>query len=96
MKNKPKIFQKSKPFETELANSHKIALIVLKVSFKKQKSRVLNYLNFVLIYKFYSNNILQEQFLTKPNYDHVSTQNISFKGFQETRVIFLNSVVSRK
>ena len=38
--NKPKMFQKSRAFETGLSDSRKIALTVLNVSFKKQQEYI--------------------------------------------------------
>ena len=71
--NRPKSFQNSTTFEIELLGFHKMILTVLKVSFKKKKTRVLNYRK----YEFYDNNIFQEQFLTKLNHICVSKQDNS-------------------
>lgn len=46
-------------FETILSVFHKMALTVLKVSFKEQKPKVLNDQK----YQLYEKNISQEQFL---------------------------------
>ena len=51
--NKPRSFHNSCTFENGLSDFHKMTLTVLKSSFTKQKSRVLNYRN----YKFFNNNV---------------------------------------
>ena len=67
---------------------------VLKVSFKKQKPRVLNYPK----YKFYDNSIFREQFLTKLNHVNVSKEGNNLKGLQEKCLTILNSMaqITRK
>ena len=77
--NRPKSLQNSSTFETGLSDFHKMTLAVLKVSFKKQKHRVLYYRK----YNFYDNSIFRGQFLTKLNYVNVSKQDSSFEGCQE-------------
>ena len=88
MTNRPKSFQNSSTFETGQSDFLKATLAVLKVSFKKEKPRVLNYCK----YKFYDNSIFREQFLTKVNHFTVSKQDNSFKGFQEKCLKVLNSM----
>lgn len=72
MRNRCKSFQNSSTFQTRISDFHKITLPVLKVLFKKQKQKVLNY----------RESIFQEQFLTKLNHVNVSKQGNSLKGFQ--------------
>ena len=50
--NRPKSFQNSSTFQNRSSDFHKMTLTALKVSFKKQKPRVLNYRK----YKFYNNS----------------------------------------
>ena len=71
MTNRCKSFQNSSTFETELSDFHKITLAVLKVLFKKEKRKVLNY----------RKSIFQERFLTKLNHVNVSKQDNGLKGF---------------
>ena len=81
MTNRYKGFQNSSTF-SKLSDFHKITLAVLKVLFKKQKRKVLNY----------RKSMFQEQFLTKLNHVNVSKQDNSLKGFQEKCLTVLNSV----
>ena len=69
-----------------------MALTVLKVLFKKQKTRVLKYRR----YKFYKNHIFQEQFPTKLNYLNVCNQDNGLNEFQEAYFMVLNSVAAPK
>ena len=65
-----------------------MTLTVLKVLFKKQKTRSSKYCK----YKFYNNHIFRVQFLTKLNYLKVYKQDNGFTEFQEAYLIVLNSV----
>ena len=85
MTNRYKGFQNSSTF-SKLSDFHKITLAVLKVLFKKQKRKVLNY----------RKSMFQEQFLTKLNHVNVSKQDNSLKGFQEKCLTVLNSVTPIK
>ena len=68
-----------------------MTLAVLKVSFKKQKPRILNYRK----YKFYGNIcIFRVEFLTKLNHINASKQDNSLKEFQEKCLIVFNLMAS--
>lgn len=82
--------QNPSTFETRQYDFHKMTLAVLKVSFKKQKRRILNYRK----YKFYGNSIFRVQFLTKLNHINASKQDNSLKEFQEKCLIVLNLMAS--
>ena len=92
MTNRPKSFQNSRNFETGLSDFHTMALTVLKVLFKKLKTRVLKYRR----YKFCNNHIFQEQFPTKLNYLNVCNQDNGLNEFQEAYFMVLNSVAAPK
>ena len=91
--NRPKSFQNSCTFETALSDSHKVALTVLKISFKT-KRKASNYCR----YEFHNNKFFREQFLSKHNNNSLSKQDNSLERFYKTYFTALNSIdpLSRK
>ena len=90
MTDRPKSFQNSCTFGTGPSDFDKMNLSILKASFKKQKSRVLNYCR----YKFYNNKFFREQFLSKLN--NKSKQDNSLERFELTYLTVLNSITTLK
>ena len=90
MTNRPKSFQNSCTFETGLTDFQKMTLAVMKVSFKIQKSRVLNYRK----HKLYNNKFFRESFLSKLNINNLSKRETGLKRFQEIYLTVLNSIAS--
>ena len=69
-----------------------MTLTLLKILFKKQKPRVLNYCK----HKFYNNIFFREQFLSRLSNKNLSKQDDSLERFQDTFFTVLNSIAPLK
>ena len=87
MTDKTKSFQNSCTFETGLFDFNKMTLTVLKLSFAKQKPRVLNYRN----YKFFNNTLFRGEVLNKLRYSNLQICDKDLKHFKETCLSVLNT-----
>ena len=85
--DKTKSFQNSCTFETWLFDFHKMTLTVLKLSFAKQKPRVLNYRN----YKFFNNTLFRDEVLNKLRKSNLQISDKDLKHFKETCLSVLNT-----
>ena len=57
MTNCPRNFKNSSAIETDLSDFHKIAVIVMKTSYKKSQPKIITYRS----YKSFCNNIFREE-----------------------------------
>ena len=91
--NKPGSFQNFCTFESGLSGFNKMTLTVLKLSFGKQKPRVLNYHNC----KFFNNTpLFRDQIPNKLRNSNLQIGNKDLKHFKETCLSFLNTNASLK
>ena len=74
--NRPKSFQKSEVIETGLSDFHKMSLTVMKVFYKKQKPKIIQYRK----YKSFSN----EAFVLELESALAISSQISFGAFKST------------
>ena len=69
-----------------------MTLTVLKSSFAKQKSRVLNYRN----YKFFNNTLFRDQVLNKLRNSNLQISDKDLKHFKETCLSIVNTIAPLK
>ena len=82
--NRPKCFQNSCTYETEISDFHKMTITVMKVIFKKQKPKIIFYRS----YKNFENNSFKE-YLTQ-SLERFKSSDFDFEDFRNTCLASLN------
>ena len=90
--NRPRSFQNSCTFKTELFDFHKMTLIVLKQYVPKQKPKILNYRS----YKFFNNTLFRDQVLNKLINTNLQITDEGLKHFKETCLSVVNTIALLK